>query len=73
MEEQVQKTKRELWQDKAEKALSVFLRAVRRFIFLLPPMIVLVSMLITYHKNGLYPFGDKTVSWCDMDQQVVPL
>ncbi|MBE7077240.1 MAG: hypothetical protein E7377_00895 [Clostridiales bacterium] len=73
MGEQAQETKRELLLDKAEKALSVFLRAVKRLIFLIPPMIVLVSMLVTYHKNGLYPFGDKTISWCDMDQQVVPL
>lgn len=23
--------------------------------------------------SGLYPFGDKTLAWCDMHQQVLPL
>ena len=44
-----------------------------RLIWLVPPIIVLSAMLSLYSENGLYPYGNKTVSWCDMDQQVVPL
>ncbi len=32
-----------------------------------------VLLLIIYAAFGLYPFGQNTISWCDMDQQVVPL
>ena len=30
-------------------------------------------LLILYAMKGLFPFGEFTVSWCDMNQQVVPL
>lgn len=30
-------------------------------------------LLIVYAAFKLYPFGGNTISWCDMDQQVVPL
>ncbi len=43
------------------------------FVWVLPPIIVFLAMMIFYNADGLYPFGDKTLSWCDMDQQVVPL
>lgn len=46
---------------------------VGKLICLLPPVIVFLSMMILFKTNGLYPFGEKTLSWCDMDQQVVPL
>lgn len=46
---------------------------LRKLVFLFPPIIVCIAMLYTYRSNGLYPFGTKTISWCDMDQQVVPL
>lgn len=28
---------------------------------------------VIYTVFGLYPFGGKTLSWCDMSQQVIPL
>lgn len=37
------------------------------------PLAVLVMMTVVYLEGGFFPFGQKTVSWCDMDQQVVPL
>lgn len=46
---------------------------VKKLIFLFPPIVVLIATLMTFKANGLYPYGNKTVSWCDMDQQVVPL
>lgn len=30
-------------------------------------------LLALYEILGLFPFGENTVSWCDMNQQVVPL
>ena len=49
------------------------LDVLKRLVFLFPPIVVLVATLITFKANGLYPYGDKTISWCDMDQQVIPL
>jgi len=46
---------------------------LKRFVWVFPPLIVLIFMFATFKANGLYPFGGKTISWCDMDQQVVPL
>ncbi|MBO6159797.1 MAG: YfhO family protein [Firmicutes bacterium] len=37
------------------------------------PVAVSFILLIAYAVGGFYPFGDGLVSWCDMDQQVVPL
>lgn len=48
-------------------------RRVAPFVCLFPPVIVLVAMLVYFRTNKMYPFGDVTISWCDMDQQVVPL
>lgn len=36
-------------------------------------LITIAVLLTVYGIHGLYPFGSMTVSWCDMDQQVVPL
>lgn len=53
--------------------LSQVFGVLSEFIWALPPAIVLISMLILFKTNGLYPFADKTIAWCDMDQQVIPL
>ena len=34
---------------------------------------VIVFLFSMYAVSGFYPFGEKCISWCDMDQQVVPL
>lgn len=49
--------------DKLKKALP----------FIIPPLAVMLIMGYAFYQYGLYPFGDGTVSWCDMSQQVVPL
>ncbi|MCI1955862.1 MAG: YfhO family protein [Oscillospiraceae bacterium] len=36
------------------------------------PGIVLAVLLSVYASYGLFPFGTGTVSWCDMNQQVIP-
>ena len=30
-------------------------------------------LLFSFYTGGLYPFGEGTISWCDMNQQVIPL
>lgn len=39
----------------------------------LAPLGVLALLCLIYLANGLYPFGENTISWGDMNQQVVPL
>lgn len=56
-----------------EKYFPVFRKWFLRLIWVLPPVVVLIAMLVLFSRNGLYPYGDKTLSWCDMDQQVIPL
>ncbi len=41
--------------------------------FIVPPLVVMLIMGFAFYRNDLYPFGDGTVSWCDMSQQVIPL
>lgn len=41
--------------------------------FIVPPLAVMLIMWFAFYRNDLYPFGDGTVSWCDMSQQVIPL
>ncbi|HEX3016780.1 MAG TPA: YfhO family protein [Caproicibacter sp.] len=36
------------------------------------PVLVLTVMLSVYAAYGLFPFGTGTISWCDMNQQVIP-
>lgn len=43
-------------------------------IFLLAaPLVTALFLLCFYAAKDFYPFGNHTVSWCDMNQQVVPL
>ena len=45
----------------------------RTFPWLVAPMGVLLLLSFAFAMDGAWPFGGGTVSWCDMDQQVVPL
>lgn len=40
---------------------------------LLPAIMVMVVVLVAYYAGSLYPFGENSVSWCDMSQQQLPL
>lgn len=40
---------------------------------LISPIITAAVVLTVFRSRGLYPFGSRTASWCDMNQQVVPL
>ena len=45
----------------------------RIFIYAAAPLCVLLLAFLLFSWFKLYPFGDNTVSWCDMNQQVIPL
>ena len=47
--------------------------AVRGGIPLAACGVTLALLLIGYAVYGLYPFGDRSIVWCDMEQQAVPL
>ena len=40
--------------------------------FLLAPASVMVIMLSVFFVSRMFPFGYNTLSWCDMNQQVIP-
>ena len=40
---------------------------------LLPPLVMLLIFSIFYTVCGIAPFGTKSIAWCDMEQQVIPL
>ena len=50
-----------------------FKLTAERTVLFAAPAAVCVILLFLYAKAGFYPFGMGTVSWCDMDQQVLPL
>ena len=37
------------------------------------PILIMVIMSLVYKAGGLYPFGNGTIAWCDMTQQVIPM
>lgn len=40
--------------------------------YIIPPCIVTLFFLYFFKQNDIYPFGNKTIAWCDMTQQGVP-
>lgn len=42
-----------------------------RSCFIAPAAVLLIIMSV-YLSYGMFPFGDKTLAWCDMEQQVIP-
>ena len=40
---------------------------------LLPPLVMLLIFSIFYTVCGIAPFSTKSIAWCDMEQQVIPL
>ena len=36
-------------------------------------LVVTVIFAIVFAVNKIYPFGSYSISWCDMDQQTIPL
>ena len=48
-------------------------RIINILTLFIPPLLVMAVLLILFKVNAYYPFGENSVSWCDMNQQVVPL
>lgn len=42
-------------------------------VYIIPPFIVMAIMMVMFFLSGMYPFGNKSLAWCDMRQQVLPL
>lgn len=40
--------------------------------YIIPPCFVTLFFLNFFKQNDIYPFGNKTIAWCDMTQQGVP-
>ncbi len=53
-----------------QKARPALFRAGRA---LAAPLLTAGLLFVVYAAFGLFPFGEKSLSWCDMNQQVVPL
>ena len=45
----------------------------RTLCYLLPPLLTGAVLLLIFSLFSLYPFGDRTVVWCDLKQQSIPL
>ena len=46
---------------------------INKLSIIFSPIIVVILMVIFYAFKGIYPFGTKTIAWCDMEQQVIPI
>lgn len=40
--------------------------------YVIPPLTVIAVFFTIFYQKGIYPFGHKTIAWCDMTQQGVP-
>ena len=50
------------------------MKAVKKYYPLfLPPLLTLAVMLYVFKSYNMYPFGQGSISWCDMNQQGIPL
>lgn len=45
--------------------------AKKRYYFAAPIAVLLIMMAVFFTSN-MFPFGNATLSWCDMNQQVIP-
>ena len=36
-------------------------------------IITILLMMAVYAVFSIFPFGSKTIAWCDLDQQTIPL
>ncbi len=41
--------------------------------YIIPPVTVMAMLLFTFWRACCYPFGGKSIAWCDMSQQTIPL
>ena len=43
------------------------------FSLFLPPLLTLAVLLYVFKSYNMYPFGQGSIAWCDMNQQGIPL
>lgn len=55
------------------QVLSQIFSLIRRFVYLIAPLLTLSLFLLICAQNNLYPLGEKSLAWCDANQQVIPL
>lgn len=58
---------------KVKKYFNIIYAHLKRFTFLLTPLIIISLVLILFKVNNLYPFSNDSIAWCDVCQQVIPL
>lgn len=51
----------------------MFTKIKKGYYFTISPLIVLFVIGIFYAVFSIFPFGENTISWCDMNQQTIPL
>ena len=50
------------------------MKAVKKYYPLfLPPLLTLAVLLFVFKNYNMYPFGQGSMAWCDMNQQGIPL
>ena len=50
------------------------MKAVKKYYPLfLPPLLTLAVLLFVFKNYNMYPFGQGSIAWCDMNQQGIPL
>ena len=52
---------------------TFFKRVMGLSVYLLPILLTVILFLIAAAVYGLYPMGEKSISWCDMNQQAIPI
>ena len=45
----------------------------KKYLSIFCPLVVIAIYAILFSIKNVYPFGEKTISWGDMDQQTIPL
>lgn len=54
--------------------MKVLAKSIKKYYALfLPPLLTLAVILYTFKICNMYPFGQGSVAWCDMNQQGIPL
>lgn len=48
-------------------------KLIKYLYYALPPTIAVFLTALIFQSAGMYPFGDKSLAWADMKQQVIPL
>ncbi len=55
------------------QVLSQIFLLSRRFVYLIAPLLTLSLFLLICAQNNIYPTGEKSLAWCDANQQFIPL